>query len=106
MAKLMLTKQYRKSKLAKLVVPAVTCSFLAYFAIHAQSGRYGLEAKQHLVVALANSEAQYETLKRQRERLEKRVQLLHDGTLDRDMIDERARQALNYFAPDEVVIMK
>ncbi|MBE7186295.1 MAG: septum formation initiator family protein [Methylobacterium mesophilicum] len=102
----MLTKQYRKSKLAKLVVPAVTCSFLAYFAVHAQSGRYGLEAKQQLAQTLASSQSNYEKLKKQRERLEQRVQLLHDGTLDRDMIDERARQALNYSSPDDVVILR
>ncbi|KAB0682087.1 septum formation initiator family protein [Aureimonas leprariae] len=102
----MLTRQYRKSKLAKLIVPAVTCSFLAYFAIHAQSGRYGLEAKQQLVQTLANSQGAYEKLRKQRERLEQRVQLLHDGTLDRDMIDERARQALNYSTADEVVILR
>ncbi|GGD89251.1 cell division protein [Aureimonas endophytica] len=106
MARSILTKQYRKSKLARLIVPVVSCSFLAYFAFHAQSGHYGLESKRELMQSLAAAAERYDKLRDQRERLEKRVELLHDGTLDRDMIDERARQALNYSTPDEVMIMR
>ena len=106
MSKPTLTKQYRKSKLARLVVPLVTCGFLAYFAMHAQSGRYGLEAKQDLMSSLAASQKRYDDLRRKRENLEHQVELLRDGTLDRDLIDERCRQALNYATPNEIVVMK
>ena len=106
MAKPTLTKQYRKSRLARLIVPAIACSFLSYFAVHAQSGRYGLESKQQLIRTLAESQARYDKFFHQREQLEQRVQLLHDGTLDRDMIDERARRSLNFSAPNEIVIMR
>ena len=43
--------------------------------------------------------------KAQRVELERRVQLLHDGTLEKDMLDEQARRALNLSHADEITIM-
>lgn len=102
----MRTRQHRETKMGRLIVPAIALSVLAYFAFHAQSGKYGLEAKKLLVQDLSESQARLETLSAQRARLEQRVQLLHDGTLERDMIDERARQALNLSAADEITILR
>ena len=102
----MRTRQHRNSKMGRLIVPAITLSFLAYFAFHAQSGKYGIESKQILTAELASTTARYDKLLNRREKLERRVQLLHDGTLERDMIDESARRLLGYTAPDEVTIMR
>ena len=33
------------------------------------------------------------------------MQLLHDGTLEKDMLDEQARRALNLSHADEITIM-
>ncbi|HDZ71321.1 septum formation initiator family protein [Aurantimonas sp. C2-6-R+9] len=102
----MRTIQKRQSHIGRLIVPAITVSFLAYFAIHAQSGRYSLEAKAALSRELAERGAKIDEVTEVRERLEQRVQLLHDGTLERDMIDERARRALNVTTDDEIVILR
>ena len=37
--------------------------------------------------------------------LEQRVRLMHDGTLEKDMLDEQARRALNLSQADEITIM-
>ncbi|MAP19154.1 MULTISPECIES: septum formation initiator family protein [Aurantimonas] len=102
----MRTIQKRQSRIGGLIVPAITVSFLAYFAIHAHSGKYGIEAKAELTRDLAVKSARLDELENRRERLERRVQLLHDGTLERDMIDERARRALNVTTPEEIVILR
>ncbi|MBC8128860.1 MAG: septum formation initiator family protein [Rhizobiaceae bacterium] len=102
----MRTKQHRNTKMGRLIVPAITISFLAYFAVHAQSGRFGLESKSVLTQELAAAEERYAKLVEEREGLERRVQLLHDGTLERDMIDERARRLLGFTAPDEITILR
>lgn len=102
----MRTKQRRKTKMGRLIVPAITMSFLAYFAFHAQGGKYGLESKSVLAKDLVASQERYAKLVKQREGLERRVQLLHDGTLERDMIDERARRLLGFTAPDEITILR
>jgi cell division protein FtsB len=99
------TKQKRRSRLSQLVVPAITLPCLAYFVFHAQSGRYGTEASVALKEELARKQAVYAEIVGTREALETRVRLLSDGTLERDMIDERARRSLNLSNDDEVTIL-
>ena len=41
-----------------------------------------------------------------RERLRRRVELLHPEHLDPDMLDERARETLGLMHPDEVVVFQ
>ncbi|MCQ8782594.1 FtsB family cell division protein [Mangrovibrevibacter kandeliae] len=102
----MWTKQKKNRHTGRLIVPAVAASFLAYFAVHAKSGQYGIEAKAALEQDLATRQASLGRLVKERESLEKRVQLLHDGTLERDMLDEQARRALNMGTEDEIVILR
>ncbi len=99
------TKQKRKSWISQLVVPAITLPCLAYFVFHAQSGRYGSEASIALRDELSRKQTEYAALVETREALETRVRLLSDGTLERDMIDERARRSLNLSNVDEVTIL-
>ncbi|MBB3949858.1 FtsB family cell division protein [Aureimonas jatrophae] len=99
------TRQYRRSPLRLLVVPAITLPCLGYFITHAESGRYGTEAGIQLRVELGAKQATLNSLLKQRSGIEKRVQLLSDGTLERDMIDERARRTLNTANADEIVIL-
>ena len=42
----------------------------------------------------------------EQEALERNVELMRPTSLDRDMLEERARVVLNYTRPDEVVIMR
>lgn len=101
----MQTRQKRKSWLKPLIVPAITLPCLVYFAQHSQSGRYGVEAGAQMAAELARKTAVYDQLVAERKGLEQRVRLLSDGTLERDMIDERARRALNMSNDDEITIL-
>mgnify|MGYP002040714770 FL=1 len=51
-------------------------------------------------------EAQLADFAKERAALETRVQSLRDGSLQRDMVDERARRALNMGNEDEIVILR
>ena len=51
-------------------------------------------------------EAQLAAFAKERAALETRVQSLRDGSLQRDMVDERARRALNMGNEDEIVILR
>jgi cell division protein FtsB len=102
----MRTRQKRTTRLGRLVVPTIALAFLGYLSLQAQSGRYGLDAKAELTSTLALREAELKRVTKEREAMEQRVRLLHDGTLERDMIDERARSRLNYGAEDEIVILR
>lgn len=102
----MWTRQYKKRNTGRLIVPALCLIVLAYFGFHAFNGEYGIYAKYRLEDEIARLNAEHSELKRQRKELERRVQLLHDGTLDKDMLDEQIRKALNLSGQEEVVIFR
>ncbi|GAB1582050.1 MULTISPECIES: septum formation initiator family protein [Phyllobacteriaceae] len=101
----MWTKQKRKSIRGRLIVPALAAAFLSYFGFHAYHGEYGLYSRMRLEEQVKVMNDQLEALTRQRAALEREVALVRDGTIEKDMLDEQARRALNLSRPDEVTIM-
>ncbi len=102
----MWTRQHKKRNTGALIVPAITVVFLSYFGFHAFHGEYGIYSKYGLEERVAALQINLDKVQSERVRLERRVQLLHDGTLERDMLDEHARRSLNLALTDEVVIMR
>ena len=102
----MWTRQHKKRNTGRLIVPAITLAFLAYFGFHAFHGEYGIYSKYQLEARVAQLEGRLGEIRAQRIELERRVQLLHDGTLEKDMLDEQARKALNLSHEDEITIMR
>ena len=79
---------------------------MTYFGFHAYHGEFGIYSKYQLEERAAELQAQLDVVHAARVGLERRVQLLHDGTLEKDMLDEQARKALNLSQPDEITIMR
>lgn len=79
---------------------------LAYFVHHAMTGRFGMESLARLDQETQRLEFELAAVTAQRQSLEARVLLLHDGTMERDMLDEQARYHLNMLASDEIAIMR
>ncbi len=102
----MRTRQRQKRRIGGLVVPVIASAILTYFALHVHTGQYGLEAKGEFSAELQRRTEELARVTRERERIERRVALLHDGSLERDMIDERARRYLNVGTEDEIVILR
>ncbi len=102
----MWTRQHRKRKHGRLVMPVLTALFVAYFGFHVVHGSFGLRAKDTFEVEKARLELTLKTEREQREALERRIALLRDGSIERDMLDEQARRALNYAGPNDVVILR
>jgi len=101
----MWTRQHKKRKSGILIVPAITIAFLFYFGFHAWHGQYGINVKYQLEGRLAVLQAELDTLRGQRLAMERRAQLLKDGSIERDMLDQQARYMLDLARPDEVVIL-
>lgn len=101
----MWTRQHRQRNTGRLIVPVLCAAFLTYFGYHAYHGEFGLDSKQRVDARMAELQRELETVRKERTQLEHRVQLLHDGTMDKDMLDEYARRALNVADPDEIIIM-
>ena len=77
---------------------------MGYFAYHAVEGDYGLFALGKLKDRVASLEADLAALRTERQRRERHVALMRPESLDRDMIDERAREALNMANAKDIVI--
>ncbi|HEX2255609.1 MAG TPA: septum formation initiator family protein [Afifellaceae bacterium] len=100
----MSTRQRKRSKVKPLLVPAGALLALAYFAYHAIEGEFGLAALGRLEEREIQLTAELAALRASRAELDARVALLRPESLDPDLIDERARQALNLAHPDDIVI--
>jgi cell division protein FtsB len=102
----MWTRQHRQRNLGRLILPVITIAFLSYFGFHAWHGDYGINAKYALEERTAGLQTQLDTVRSQRVALETRVRLLRDGSIEKDMLDEQARRALNLSHTDELVILR
>jgi cell division protein FtsB len=101
----MWTRQHKNRNTGRLIVPAISALFLAYFGFHAYHGEFGIYSKYQLEARAIELQGDLARVKAQRLDLERRVQLMHDGTLEKDMLDEQARRALNLSHADEITIM-
>lgn len=101
----MWTKHHKKRRFGRLVVPAITVAFLSYFGYHSIHGDFGLKAAEQLERQRVARSAELSKLTKARKSLERQVELMSDGSLERDMIDEISRYQLNMSRADEIVIM-
>lgn len=100
----MWTKHHKKRRLGRFVVPAITVAFLSYFSYHSVHGEFGLRAMEQFERTRITRQARLDVLVEERTRLEREVALMSDGSLERDMLDEKARFSLNMSRADEIVI--
>ena len=91
--------------LTALGLYVVAALFIGYFGVNAYTGKNGINARQELDQQIADLAGEVERVKAERERWERRVALLKADRIDPDMLDERARQLLNYLDPHEVTIV-
>ena len=101
----MWTRQHKQRNTGRLIIPSLCVVFLAYFGFHAYHGEFGINSKYQLEAQTVALQAQLDAVKARRVELERRVRLMHDGTLEKDMLDEQARKGLNLSKPGEVTIM-
>jgi cell division protein FtsB len=91
--------------LTALGLYVVAALFIGYFGVNAYTGKNGINARQELDQQIADLASEVERVKAERVRWERRIALLKADRIDPDMLDERARQLLNYLDPHEVTIV-
>ena len=101
----MWTRQHKQTNAGRLIVPSLCALFLSYFGYHAYHGAFGINSKAKLQAQVAGLQEQLASVKARRMEIEQRVRPLHDGSLEKDMLDEQARRTLNVTSADELVIM-
>jgi cell division protein FtsB len=100
----MWTKHHKERKLGRFVLPLITVAFLSYFGYHSLNGDLGLVATEKFERQRLERVAELGQLTEKRRGLERQVQLLSDGSLEKDMLDEIARYQLNVSRDNEIVI--
>lgn len=91
--------------LTALVLYALAALFVGYFGVNAYTGKNGLRARQNLDQQIADLVEELDRVKAERALWARQVALLKSNQIDPDMLDERARQLLNYTDPRDVTMV-
>ncbi|HJO75478.1 MAG TPA: septum formation initiator family protein [Rhodospirillales bacterium] len=92
---------------ARFVIgPVLGVCAVGYFTFHVVQGDRGLLAWWKIKQRVAAAKQSLEVSQSQRQTMENRVRLLEPGSLDPDMLEERARLMLNYGHADDIVILE
>ena len=100
----MVTRKRLRSILTALGLYVVAALLIGYFGVNAYNGNRGLRAKQDIDQQIAALTAELNGLQLKRDAWEQSIKLLKDPAIDRDMLDQRARELLDYAAPDDLVL--
>ena len=89
----------------QIVLPVLGACIVVYFVYHTIQGDRGLRAYVNLGREVDEAASTLAMLNAERENLERRVRLLRPDSLDRDLLEERARAILNATHFDDVSIL-
>ena len=79
---------------------------IAYFSYHAVNGDFGMRALARMQAEEIALRQELDERRAERQAMELRVTLLRPESLDPDMLEERARETLNYAHPNELTILR
>jgi len=100
----MVTRKRLRSILTALGLYVMTALLIGYFGVNAYSGNHGLKAQQDIDRQIAALSEELERLKVEHALWQRRLDLLKPNGLDRDMLDERARELLDYAHPNDLIL--
>ncbi len=93
-----------RRQLKSAAIPAFLLALTAIFAWQATQGAHGLIMRERRETELAQAEANLAAAKAERDMWQRKVAGLTPSHLDKDALDQRARELLNLAAPDEIVV--
>jgi cell division protein FtsB len=102
----MVTRPRLRSFFTGLGLYLLAAALIGYFGLNAYTGDHGLRAREQMdkqIATLTNDLAQASA---ERDTLQRRIKLLKSDSVDPDMLDERARQLLDYADPHDLVLMQ
>ncbi len=93
-----------RRRLRATLLPFAFIGVSVWFVWHAVHGDRGLMAQDQRQQQIAEARGELARAQAEMAAMERRVAGLRGDRLDRDMLDERARQLLNMVGRDEVVV--
>lgn len=91
-------------KARQIIDPLIGALIIIYFVYHAVQGDRGLMAWWNLRYEIEKTNFERSEVSATKRALEQRVSLLRPESLDRDMLEERARLMLGAIAADELIV--
>jgi cell division protein FtsB len=101
----MVTRKRLRTILNALALYTFAALLIGYFFVNAYNGDRGLRAKEDIDRQTATMTADLTRLKLERVQWERRIQLLKSNDIDPDMLDERARELLDYAGPNDLTLL-
>jgi cell division protein FtsB len=92
---------FRRNILA--VIGVCLSVYFCYHLVAGQRGYFRLLSLNHQVSTVNED---YKVLYAEREAVEKRVVMMRPGSIDRDLLEERARHVLGYRHKDELILLQ
>lgn len=102
----MRTRFKRKMVFVRVGLHLLGIGFLVYFTYHSTTGDFGKRAGEEMLSQIVQLQERERSLAERRNYLSYKVSLMKDGTLDADMLDERARMLLSLSRRDEIIIFR
>jgi len=93
-----------KRRLKSAAMPAFLLALTGIFAWQATQGDHGLIMREQRKAQLAQAESNLAAAKAERDIWERKVAGLTASHLDKDALDQRARELLNLADPTEIVV--
>ena len=93
-----------RNRLRAIAPPVVFLAITYYFGWNAVHGKSGWEAQRVQQEELAQATARYKAVEAQKTAWATRIADLSGQSIQRDMLDEQAREVLNLANPQDLVI--
>lgn len=87
-----------------MTVMGVCLSF--YFCFHLVAGQRGYIRLMSLESQMTNLTVEVDSLRAERESLEKKVVMMRPGSINKDLLEERIRSVLGYSYENEITLLQ
>ena len=101
----MVTRPRLRSFFTGLGLYALAAALIGYFGLNAYTGDHGLRAREQMDKQIATLTSELAEATAERDTWQRRITLLKSDSVDPDMLDERARQLLDYADPRDVTVL-
>jgi cell division protein FtsB len=101
----MVTRPRLRSFFTGLGLYLLAAALIGYFGLNAYTGDHGLRAREQMDKQIASLTAQLTQANAERDVWQRRIKLLKSDSVDPDMLDERARELLDYADPHDLILL-
>jgi len=101
----MVTRPRLRSFFTGLGLYVLAAALIGYFGVNAYTGDHGLRAREQMDKQIATLTGELAQATAERDTWQRRIKLLKSDSVDPDMLDERARELLDYADPHDLILM-